>query len=95
MSKMKRKILRVIYGLAAAAVFIVPFALAHLWEWVWLAVGILSLVIISELVSVHNDDISISGKFWEWRDKHPKWAALVLVVISLGWTFFIYHLGFG
>ena len=95
MSKISKIAARIVYGLLAASVFMLPFALAGLWQWFWLCVGILILTAGFEIYSKVKHDYSISKAFWIWRDKHPKAAFVILAVISLGWAFLIFHLGFG
>ena len=95
MSKLSKRIQRFLYGLLAASVFIVPFALAGLWQWFWLTVSILVLVLGWEIWSVIKHGYTISKAFWIWRDEHPVAAWFVLGSVSIGWIFLMLHLGIG
>lgn len=95
MTKPWKVAVRITLGLIAASVFLVPAAVAGLWEWFWMAFGFLLLVLGFEAWSTAVDGITISGKFWKWRDQHPVWAALLLASWCGGWVFFIWHLWMG
>ena len=95
MTDFKKILTRIIYGTLAASIFIVPFALAGLWQWFWLTIGILILVLGWEIWSKIKYGYTISSAFWQWRDEHPKAAWVLLGTISIGWIFLMYHLGWG
>jgi hypothetical protein len=62
-----------------------------LWAIFFMAVGV--VLIGFEIWScLHDDKVSLSGKFWELDIKHPKVAHILIAVMSLFWMYLMAHL---
>jgi hypothetical protein len=78
--------------LGMLAFLIVPWFIAGLNIWGWMAVCVAALVICFEIYSIIKNDKTISRIFWEYKEKHPIAAWIVFGIASIGWILLGYHL---
>lgn len=88
--KMGSKDILVLSGMALA--LIVPWFIAGLNIWGWLAICVALLVIGFEIYSTIKNDKTISKIFWEYKKNHPVGAWVVFGIASIGWVLLGYHL---